>query len=237
MQLFYQEEIKGTELILDADESRHLTKVLRKPVGDIVLFTNGKGSLFNCRIEDNDPKKAKLVVVSQEFVPKPTYHIHLAISPTKNADRMEWMMEKITEIGVDEVTFLQSENSERTQINLDRLQKKSINACKQSCQPWVPEINEIRSLGQFLADKTWNTYNRFICYVDEKIPGHLMQLAKKDQSYLVLVGPEGDFSPSEIKEAIKYGFVPCSLGKNRLRTETAGLAVVHTLQLLNLDSF
>ncbi|HSI75977.1 MAG TPA: RsmE family RNA methyltransferase [Lunatimonas sp.] len=235
MQLFYQQEIKGTELVLDPDESRHLSKVLRKPVGDIVLFTNGKGSLFSCRIEDNDPKKAKLVVVSQEFVPKPTYHIHLAISPTKNADRMEWMMEKITEIGVDEVTFIQSENSERTQINLDRLQKKSINACKQSCQAWVPEINDICRFGEFLADKTWSTYNRFICYVDETIPSHLIQLAKKDQSYLILVGPEGDFSPSEIKEAVRNGFAPCSLGKNRLRTETAGLAVVHTLQLLNIN--
>lgn len=233
MQLFYQEEIKGTELVLDPDESRHLTKVLRKPVGDIVMFTNGKGSLFNCRIEDNDPKKARLVIVSQEFVPKPIHHIHLAIAPTKNADRMEWMMEKITEIGVDEVTFIQSENSERTQINFDRLKKKCINACKQSKQTWVPEINEIRNFDEFIADKTWATFSRFICFVDEKIPNHLIQLAERDQSYLVLVGPEGDFSPGEIKEAVKYGFLPCSLGRNRLRSETAGLAVVHTLQLVN----
>jgi 16S rRNA (uracil1498-N3)-methyltransferase len=233
MQLFYQEEIKGTEMVLDPEESRHLTKVLRKPVGDIVYFTNGKGSLFNCRIEDNDPKKAKLVVVSHEFVPKPIHHIHLAIAPTKNVDRMEWMMEKITEIGIDEVTFIVTENTERSHLNFDRLRKKSINACKQSCQTWLPEINELRNFDEFVADKNWNTFQRFICYVDEKIPNHLMKQAERDHSYLILVGPEGDFSPKEIKEATKYGFQPCSLGRNRLRTETAGLAVVHTLQLLN----
>lgn len=233
-QLFYQEEIKGTEMILDPEESRHLTKVLRKPIGDIVLFTNGKGSLYSCRITDNNPKQTKLVVVSQEFVPKPTHYIHLAIAPTKNADRMEWMMEKITEIGVDEVTFIQTENSERTQINYERLRKKAITACKQSCQTWIPEIHEITDLDKFLVDKTLDTYTKFICYVDETIPGHLIQVAEPDQSYLVLVGPEGDFGPGEINSALQRGFTPCSLGKNKLRTETAGVAVIHTLQLLNI---
>lgn len=233
MQLFYQEEISGDELILSPEESRHLSKVLRKPIGDLVYFTNGKGSLFTCMVEDNDPKKVRLKVVGQEFVLQDKHHIHLAIAPTKNPDRIEWLMEKVTEIGVNEVTFLKTLNSERHHVNYERLHKKAVNACKQSFQAWLPEINEIRSFEDFVYDKNWLTYQRFICYVDETIPLHLIQQAEPDHSYLVLIGPEGDFSPGEIQQAQDAGFVACSLGKNRLRTETAGLAAVHALKLLN----
>lgn len=233
MQLFFQNNIKGEELVLDPDESRHLTRVLRKPIGDLVYFTNGKGSLFTCKVEDNNPKKAILRVVSEEFVTQPDFYIHLAIAPTKSPDRLEWMMEKITEIGVQEVSFIRSENSEKFQVNEDRIYKKTVNACKQSFQTWLPQVNPVREFSEFIYDRNLATYQRFICYVDESIPQHLIQQAKPGESYLVLVGPEGDFSPGEIKDAVSQGFKPCSLGKSRLRTETAGLAVVHSLQLIN----
>jgi 16S rRNA (uracil1498-N3)-methyltransferase len=233
MQLFFQKEIKGEELVLDPDESKHLAKVLRKPIGDLVYFTNGKGSLFTCKIEDNNPKKCILRIVGEEFVPQTHYYIHLAIAPTKSPDRLEWMMEKITEIGVHEITFIRSENSEKDQINQDRIFKKTVNACKQSFQTWLPQVNGIRDYDEFIYDKDWGNFQRFICYVDEDIPHHLVNQAKPGESYVVLVGPEGDFSPGEIESAMARGFTPCSLGKNRLRTETAGLAVVHSLQLVN----
>lgn len=234
MQLFYEEEINGDVFTLDPQESNHLGKVLRKNIGDTVQFTNGKGSLFTCQIEDNNPKKCQLRIVEQLFTPMEKFHIHLAIAPTKNSDRMEWMLEKITEIGFNEVTFLKTAHIERTRIKLDRLEKKLISACKQSFKTWLPVLNPIVDYEKFISDPAFHTHERFIAYVDKDNDEHLMQQATIGQSYLVLIGPEGDFSPGEITSAINNGFKPSSLGKHRLRTETAGLVAVHTLNLLNL---
>lgn len=235
MQWFFQEDIAGDLFVLDQQESKHISKVLRKPIGELVYFTNGKGSLFTCKIEDNHPKKTQLRIIERQFFPKSGYDIHLAIAPTKNMDRIEWLMEKITEVGVDEITILQTENTERIQVNLSRLEKKAINACKQSRKAWLPSLNEITPFGEFIGDPAFNNHQKFICYVDENIPDHLFQLAVPGHSYLVLIGPEGDFGPSEIESALKEGFMACSLGKSRLRTETAGLVAVHSLQLTNLS--
>lgn len=235
MQLFYEEEINGDVFTLDPHESNHLGKVLRKNIGDTVLFTNGKGSLFTCQIEDNNPKKCRLKIVEQLFTPMEKSHIHLAIAPTKNMDRMEWMLEKITEIGFNEITFLKTAHIERSRLKLDRLQKKLISACKQSFKTWLPEINPMVDYEKFISDPDFQAHERFIAYVDKDNNRHLMHQASVGQSYLVLIGPEGDFSPGEITLAINNGFKPCSLGKHRLRTETAGLVAVHTLNLLNLE--
>ncbi|MFO7825329.1 MAG: 16S rRNA (uracil(1498)-N(3))-methyltransferase [Cyclobacterium sp.] len=233
MQLFFEENISGESFELEAKESNHLVKVLRKNIGDTVLFTNGKGSIFTCMIEDNHSKKCKLKIISQDFSPLEKYHIHLAIAPTKNMDRMEWMLEKITELGFNEITFLKTTHIERNQVNFDRLEKKLIAACKQSYKAWLPVMNEITAFDDFISDGSFATYERFIAYLDKENNRHLYQLASPNQSYLVLVGPEGDFSPGEITLALEEGFKPCSLGKHRLRTETAGMAVVHTLNLLH----
>ncbi|WP_114749395.1 RsmE family RNA methyltransferase [Pleomorphovibrio marinus] len=233
MQWFFQEDMAGDLFVLDQQESKHISKVLRKPIGELVHFTNGKGSLFTCKIEDNNPKKTQLRIIEQQFFPKGEFDIHLAIAPTKNMDRIEWLMEKITEIGVDEITILQTENTERIQVNLSRLQKKAINACKQSRKVWLPTLNDITPFGEFIQDSAFNNHQKFICFVDEKIPGHLFHMAQPGHSYLVLIGPEGDFGPTEIQTALKEGFLACSLGKSRLRTETAGLVAVHSLQLAN----
>ncbi|ERM81396.1 hypothetical protein P872_10450 [Rhodonellum psychrophilum GCM71 = DSM 17998] len=233
MQLFFHENIQGNSFDLDADESKHLVKVLRKVKGDKVFFTNGKGFLFTCVIIDPNPKKCHLAIQERLFTPEDDFYIHLAICPTKNADRMEWLVEKITEIGVHEITLMQSTNSERGHLKLERLEKKIISACKQSLKTRVPKLNEVRPIRDLLQDKIFDTFERFIAYVDEENDQHLFKKAKPKNSYLVLIGPEGDFSPAELDLAFSNFFLPCSLGKSRLRTETAGLAAVHTLQLVN----
>jgi 16S rRNA (uracil1498-N3)-methyltransferase len=236
MQLFFAEHIEGNTFHLDPEESNHLIKVLRKSKGERVSFTDGKGYLYQCVIQDANPKKTKLSVESRHFTPEEDFYIHLAICPTKNADRMEWMVEKITEIGIHEISLIQSEHSERSMIKLDRLEKKIIAACKQSVKTRIPKLNPVMPMEKLVSDHRYDAYERFIAYVDKENDRHLFEKATANKAYLVLIGPEGDFSPKELELAFKYHFHPCSLGKSRLRTETAGLAAVHTLQLLNAIS-
>jgi len=233
MQLFYHENIHEKGFYLDQEESKHLIKVLRKSKGDKVHFTDGNGCLYHCVIVDDNPKKAHLLIEERHYSPEEDHYIHLAICPTKNLDRMEWMIEKITEIGVNEITFLESEHSERAFLKLDRMEKKIIAACKQSLKTRFPKLNAQKKLADFLSDKTFDSYQRFIAYVDKENDRHLMEKAEAGKAYVVLIGPEGDFSKKELDLAFKSHFLPCSLGKSRLRTETAGLVAVHTLQLVN----
>lgn len=233
MQLFFYQNIQEDSFHLEAEESKHLIKVLRKTQGDKVKFTDGKGCLYTCIITEANPKKAVLSIEERNYIPEDDYYIHLAISPTKNAERMEWMIEKITEIGVHEITFMQSEHSERGNLKLDRLEKKIISACKQSLKTRVPKLNAVVPMQELVKDKKFDTYQRFIAYVDKENDRHLFDKAKKDSAYIILIGPEGDFSQPELDLAFKHYFLPCSLGKSRLRSETAGLAAVHTLQLIN----
>jgi 16S rRNA (uracil1498-N3)-methyltransferase len=233
MQLFFHENITENTFHLDQEESKHLIKVLRKNQGDKVVFTDGLGYLYHCIILDANPKKAGIKVFERFFDPEDDFYIHLAICPTKNPDRMEWMIEKITEIGVHEITFMESEHSERSFLKLDRLEKKIVAACKQSLKTRIPKLNPVCKMEDLIADKKFNSYQRFIAYVDKENSRHLFEKANPNSAYIVLIGPEGDFSPLEIDLAFKNFFLPCSLGKSRLRTETAGLTAVHTLQLLN----
>lgn len=233
MQLFFTEHTNENQFTLDAEESKHLIKVLRKTQGDRVHFTNGKGCLYHCIIIDANPKKAIIKIEEREFQPEDDYYIHLAISPTKNSDRMEWMVEKLTEIGVHEITFMESEFSERSHLKLERLEKKIIAASKQSLKTWLPKLNPVRPMNELVKDSEFNSYQRFIAYVDKENDRHLFDKAKPDNAYLILIGPEGDFSNQEIQLAFDNHFLPCSLGKSRLRSETAAVAAVHTLQLIN----
>ncbi|MCH7408664.1 16S rRNA (uracil(1498)-N(3))-methyltransferase [Belliella sp. DSM 111904] len=233
MQLFFTSQTTENQFELDSEESKHLIKVLRKSQGDTVYFTDGRGNLYHCKIIDANAKKAVLRIEDREFQPEDDYYIHLAISPTKNADRMEWMIEKLTEIGVHEITFMESEFSERSHLKLERLEKKIVAACKQSLKTWLPKLNPVRPMKELLQDQQFNDYQRFIAYVDKENDRHLFAKAKADQAYLILIGPEGDFSQQEIQLAFDNHFLPCSLGKSRLRSETAAVAAVHTLQLVN----
>lgn len=233
MQLFFQENITPPLVTLDPDESRHLTRVLRKKQGDLISLTNGQGKLFECVILDANPSKTTLKVVKTLEVPEEEFYIHLAIAPTKSPDRMEWMVEKITEIGFHELTLLETMNSERSYLKTDRLEKKIISACKQSLKFRIPTLNPISRLDSILESKKFEGYQKFIAYVDEHHDHHLFDIASSKGKYLILIGPEGDFDPGEIKKALSYGFQPVSLGRSRLRTETAGLAAVEMLQLIN----
>jgi len=233
MQLFFQEKITEPITHLEEDESKHLVKVLRKKTGDIIFLTDGKGKIFEAIILEANPKKVSLKLLNSKEVDSDTFFIHLAIAPTKSPDRMEWMVEKITEIGFHELTLLETMNSERSFLKTDRLHKKVISACKQSLKSRTPILNSVRKFSDLISSKEFEEFQKFMAYVDETHENHLMDIAKPDGKYLILIGPEGDFDPNEIKEAIANGFQPVSLGKSRLRTETAGLAAVTMLQVLN----
>lgn len=233
MQLFFQESITSPTTYLTEEESKHLIRVLRKKKGDQILLTDGKGMLYTCVLDQADPKKASLTILSSKETELDPFYIHLAIAPTKSPDRMEWMVEKITEIGFHELTLLDTIHGERSFLKIDRLQKKIISACKQSIKWRTPTVNGTTKLSELLKSSDFVDFQKFIAYVDENHSHHLLDLAKSGQKYLILIGPEGDFDPKEIELAFAHGFQAISLGKSRLRTETAGLAAVQMLQVIN----
>jgi len=233
MQLFFQESITSPTTYLTEEESKHLVRVLRKKKGDQILVTDGKGMLYTCVLDQADPKKASLTVLSSKEADLDPFYIHLSIAPTKSPDRMEWMVEKITEIGFHELTLLDTMHGERSFLKIDRLQKKIISACKQSIKWRTPKVNSSIKFNAFMKLDSFPDYQKFIAYVDENHSNHLLDLATASGKYLILIGPEGDFDPKEIQLALENGYQAISLGKSRLRTETAGLAAVQMLQILN----
>jgi 16S rRNA (uracil1498-N3)-methyltransferase len=233
MQLFFQDSITSPTTFLNEEESKHLVRVLRKKQGDQIHLTDGKGSLYTCIVANADPKKASLTILSTQLVAEDPFHLHLAIAPTKSPDRMEWMVEKITEIGFHELTLLDTMHGERSFLKIDRLNKKMISACKQSIKWRTPSLNGTTKLSELIKSPEFADYQKFIAYVDENHTHHLLDLAKAGGKYLILIGPEGDFDSKEIQLAFAQGFKAVSLGKSRLRTETAGLAAVQMLQVLN----
>lgn len=230
MNLFYLPEIANGRTHLDAEESRHVVKVLRKVAGDELTVTDGRGCFYQARITNADAKKCSFEIVGKQELPKRNDSIHIAIAPTKNADRVEWFVEKAVEIGIDKITFFQSKTSERKTINLERIEKIAVSALKQSQQAWLPAISGIVSFQELLQEKA---DQKFIAYVDADNPVHLKNVAKANSSYLVLIGPEGDFSQEELKLALEHKFQKVSLGNNRLRTETAGVVACHLLNIIN----
>jgi 16S rRNA (uracil1498-N3)-methyltransferase len=230
--LFYQPGIQYGSHFLDPEESRHATKVLRKKAGDTIHITDGKGFLYTCKVNDPRPDKCSFIIESTEPEKKKDFSIHIGLAPTKNPDRTEWFVEKAIEIGVDQITFLECENSERIKIKLERIEKLAISAVKQSLKLTLPKIHQISTLGDFI--KNSNSSQKFIAYVDQANPDELSRLAKQKTDYIILIGPEGDFSRSELDQALKSGYQKVSLGPSRLRTETAGVVACHTLNLINL---
>lgn len=229
MQLFYQPDLDINTPFLDPEESRHAVKVLRLIAGKTITVTNGKGSLFECEIEEAHHKKTTLNILKETKIsPSPTYR-HIAIAPTKNLDRLEWFVEKAVEFGVDELSFILCQNSERKVLKTERLFKKAISAMKQSIKAYMPKINDLQKLKSFI--ETCDAEAKHIAYVDFSNPDKLSANIQAGQNNLVLIGPEGDFDEKEVTMALNAGFNKVSLGDARLRTETAGLAAVHLLNI------
>ena len=216
---------------MDNEESRHAIKVLRHKIGDEIKIIDGKGSFYTCIITEDNQKKCSFRIKEIQCSPKRPFYIHIAIAPTKNIDRIEWFVEKAVEIGIDEISFINCKNSERKVIKTDRIIRKAISAMKQSMKASLPIINEIISFNQFV--KNVEQQNKLMAYVDFDNPKNLQSTASKNSSYCILIGPEGDFSKSELELSITTGFEKVSLGHSRLRTETAGIVACHTLNLIN----
>lgn len=230
MNLFYQPRIPNGTHQLDEEESRHCLRVLRRKTGDTLRLTDGHGLFYDARITGEDPRACTFAITAQFEAPVRPFRIHLAISPTKNADRIEWFVEKAVEFGIDTITLMQCHHTERTYHKTDRLQKVAISAMKQSMQAWLPRIQGLTPFDQVI---TLAAQEKLVAYVDASNPLHLKHAASPNKDYLVLIGPEGDFTPGELQAALDEGFRKVSLGANRLRTETAGLAACHTLHLVN----
>ena len=224
MQLFYSENIINKQAILNMDESSHCIRVLRRKKGDQVKLTDGKGYFYTGVITQDNPKQTIINLEGKaEKAYKHPYHLHVAIAPTKNMDRMEWFVEKAVEIGVDEITPILCRHSERKKLREDRLQKIILSAMKQSMKADLPRLNRLTPLADLL-NSGLKDVQKLIAHLEEGRKQKLIKLRPQYNKYLVLIGPEGDFDPSEISPAIQNAFVPVSLGNYRLRTETAGVA-------------
>lgn len=217
---------------LSEEESFHCAKVLRMKAGDPIAVTNGKGKIFQGLLVDGHPKKAVVELTElKETYDQWPFHLHIAIAPTKNIDRLEWFIEKAVEIGVNEISLFTSFHSERKQLRLDRLEKIMLAAMKQSMKSFLPKINALASFDQLL-DRTFNG-EKFIAYIDDTVVELLGNALQAATECTILIGPEGDFSAKEVAQARAKGFKTVSLGAARLRTETAGIVACHTVQIIN----
>lgn len=232
MQFFYTPDISGDCYTFTKEESRHCIKVLRKKLGDTIYLVDGRGKRYTTCLTDDNPKACQVEVQETEDVTKGRdYHIHLAVAPTKNMDRFEWFLEKATEIGVDEITPIICDHSERKVIKAERLQKIVIAAMKQSLKADLPILNEATSLSHFLKEN--HQGQCFIAHCEEREKHSLKDSLQLKEDVLLLIGPEGDFSSTEIEIASSKGFQAVSLGNSRLRTETAAVVACHSINLLN----
>ena len=237
MQLFYSKDIAPNGFCtLDAEESRHAVRVLRLREGDELNVTDGCGNLYRCRIVTADDRACSVEVaetLSTFHFPLSTFH--LAVAPTKNPSRMEWLVEKAVEIGVGEITLLDCDHSERTFLKTDRLEKLAVSAMKQSLHTVLPKINPAVKLCEWLSTFHFPlSTQKYIAHCEADKPRTLLSEAlKPGRDTVVLIGPEGDFSPEEIAAATAQGFVPVSFGSARLRTETAALYAVTAFNFIN----
>ena len=217
---------------LTSEESWHCAKVLRKKTGDKIQLIDGIGNFYEGVLEIVSDKKCTANLTSGPILQeKRNYYLHLAIAPTKQIDRIEWMIEKAVEIGIDEISFISCKNSERTVIKIDRIIKIVESAVKQSLQAYLPKINDLTSFKEIINSKEVDQKLIAHCYNEEK--NDLKQMEFKNKSTLVLIGPEGDFSIDEVDIALKNNFKAVSFGSNRLRPETAGLYVCQAASLLS----
>ncbi len=248
LHIFYAPDINFVQE-LSPEEAVHCGRVLRMKAGDEIHLTDGKGVFYKANILEINGKKCVYQVTEKTTVPRLwTGHLHLAVAPTKNIDRMEWLAEKATEIGFDELSFLRCQYSERIVLKHERIDKILVAAMKQSHKAEKPRLNELASFREFVNQPFEG--QKFIahCYDETDITGQseqrnretseeskpfLADVLERGQECLIMIGPEGDFSIDEVRLAIAKGFQPISLGSSRLRTETAALVAVHLMHLAN----
>ncbi len=233
MQLFYNPSIAtdSTSFIFDKEESKHIIKVLRKNQGDILYVTNGLGTFFKTKITIPSDNKCTVEIVEFEQKNKPKVELHLAVAPTKMNERYEWFLEKATEIGIQEITPIICEHSERRVIKTDRLEKILISAMKQSNQCFLPKLNNPISFSNFINQKFVG--QKYIAHCEETQKKSLKTQLKTNENVTILIGPEGDFSIKEIEMALHNKFIPVTLGNTRLRTETAAIVACHSVVFAN----
>lgn len=229
---FYAPDIETT-LTLPESDSQHCVRVLRMQSGDEIEVIDGKGHRFTCHLDNAHPKHATVEIVAKQDIPLCwPQHITVAVAPTKHLDRMEWLVEKLTEVGVNRFVPLRCRRSERKEIKTERLEKIAVSAMKQSLKTVLPEIMPMTPIEQVISG--YADAQRFIAYCDKTVPRHL--LAKMYQPFkdaIIMIGPEGDFAPEEISAALDAGWCPVSLGNNRLRTETAAFVACDTFHILD----
>lgn len=232
MHIFYTPDIQGKHYKLNKEESQHCINVLRLKESDKIILVDGKGGYYEAKIKVADPKNCFIETTeSRNDWGKRSLRLHIAIAPTKNISRFEWFLEKATEIGIDEITPLLCERSERKTIRKERLNKVIISAMKQSVKAYKPELNKLTGFMEFITKN--HPTNKFIAHCGKDTKTSLKELVKREQDILILIGPEGDFSSEEVQLACKNGFSAVLLGPGRLRTETAGIIACHTVNLLN----
>ena len=233
MQLFYNHDIKQGDItfFFDKEESKHIVKVLRKKESDTIFITNGLGFLFESKIILASEKKCEVKITKETFQEPDKFYTHIVVAPTKMNDRLEWFLEKATEIGIHEITPIICDHSERKVYKIDRAEKIIQAAMKQSLHYYIPKINEPISFSQFV--KSNSDGQKFIAHCEETDKKSFKNEVKKDEKIIILIGPEGDFSTKEINLAIENHFIPVTLGNTRLRTETAALVACHTIALIN----
>jgi 16S rRNA (uracil1498-N3)-methyltransferase len=233
MQIFYAPEISGDLYALDSTESKHIIRVLRMTKGTCVKLIDGKGNLFEGVIDNPDQKKCiiRITGITRDFE-KRDYRLHIAISPLKNPERFEWFIEKSVEIGVDEITPLICRNTEKPGIKKERINNLVISAMKQSLKAYRPLVNDPCNFNDFIPRE--NEVRKMIAHCNSTNPRKkISEVCFKNDSAVILIGPEGDFSEAEIKKAADNGYEQVSLGNSRLRTETAGVVACHSFYLIN----
>lgn len=232
MNWFYQPGVQEGNHFLEDEEFRHCTKVLRNKIGDEIQIIDGNGNYFVAIINSIEKQRCHFSITdSKKEIPK-QYGIHIAVAPTKNQDRLEWFVEKAVELGVDEISFLSCDHSERISIKQARIDRVAISALKQCGRATLPLFSAITDFKTFVEMNFEG--EKFMAYVDNTNPNHLFHLAKPSKKYVVLIGPEGDFSTEELKNAEINGFQKISLGNYRLRTETAAITACQILHLVNV---
>jgi 16S rRNA (uracil1498-N3)-methyltransferase len=234
MHLFYTPDILSNTYTLNEEESKHCVRVLRLSIGDKIQLIDGNGGWYEAEIIDDNQKRCTVTILqTQKEVGKRNWQLHIAIAPTKNMDRLEWFIEKATEIGIDEISLLDCANSERTIVKTERLNKVVISAMKQSMKAYLPKVNEVLSFEKFIASTKDFNGQKFIAHCHTSLRPHVKSLYTTQQNVLMLIGPEGDFTIEEVKLAVNNNFKEISLGTSRLRTETAALYACTTINILN----